>query len=249
MSIIKQIISGGGSDPNATVFIGQWSSGVDYKKNNQVALDGDLYLAIVNHTSAAGNAPNSVDWDDYWVRQIDSVSANQLSALTGTAGTPSGTNKYVTNSDSRMTDSRTPESHSHSEDDITDLGSYVLDGDTRLPRTVTKTETGNLSAAEVSNTIISNYGQGAATTLTLPTATANMSFLVIVSTTGNALHIKAAASDKLIVDGIALDDNDKISLTTPVVGNSASFVSFQTGASTYDWIVTTISGVWTDGGS
>lgn len=268
MSIIKQISSGGGSDPNATVFIGPWTSGVDYKKNNQVALDGDLYLAIVNHTSAAGNAPNSVDWDDYWVRQLDSVSANQLAALAGTDGTPASGNKYVTNSDSRMTNNRAPTSHSHVEDDITDLGSYsvtghthsesdisdlgdyVLDGDTRLPRTVTKTETGNLSAAEVSNTLISNYGQGAATTLTLPTAAANMGFVFVVSTTGNAIHIKAGPNDKLYLAGIALDDGDKASMTSPVLAATASCFTFQTGASTYDWIFEPINGgVWVDGGA
>ena len=102
MSIIEQIISGG-SDPNATVFIGQWSNGVNYKKNNQVALDGDLYLAIVNHTSAAATEPGTgADWADVWVRQIDSVNADQLAGLAGTDGTPSGTNKYVTSSDSRL---------------------------------------------------------------------------------------------------------------------------------------------------
>ena len=115
--------------------------------------------------------------------------------------------------------------------------------------TITKTADATLSVSDVTNTIISNYGQGAAMTLTLPTAAANMAFLVIVSTTGNALHIKAAANDKLILDSIALDDGDKASLATPVAGNSASFVSFQTGASTYDWIVTPISGVWSDGGA
>lgn len=39
---------------------------------------------------------------------------DQKAALAGTDGTPSGTNKYVTNSDSRMSDARTPSSHASS---------------------------------------------------------------------------------------------------------------------------------------
>ena len=103
MSIIKQIISGGGSDPNATVFVGPWETGYDYKKNNQVSLDGDLYLAVINHTSAAATEPGTgADWQTVWVRQIDSVNANQLAALAGTEGTPGSGNKYVTNADTRL---------------------------------------------------------------------------------------------------------------------------------------------------
>lgn len=40
--------------------------------------------------------------------------ADQKAALAGTSGTPSASNKYVTNADSRMTDSRTPTAHGSS---------------------------------------------------------------------------------------------------------------------------------------
>lgn len=46
--------------------------------------------------------------------------ANQKAALAGT-GTPSGTDKYVNNSDARMTDARTPSAHTHPESDVTGL--------------------------------------------------------------------------------------------------------------------------------
>lgn len=100
--IIKQIVSGSG-DPNATSFIGNWSAGIVYKKNNQVAVDGDLFLCTTTHTSAAGTEPGvGGSWATVWVRQIDSVNSNQLAALGGTSGSPSGSNKYVTSMDSRL---------------------------------------------------------------------------------------------------------------------------------------------------
>jgi hypothetical protein len=40
-------------------------------------------------------------------------SSDQKNALAGTAGSPSSSNKYVTNDDSRMTDARTPAAHDH----------------------------------------------------------------------------------------------------------------------------------------
>jgi len=115
-------------------------------------------------------------------------------------------------------------------------------------REVSKTATGDLTVAECCNTVISNYGQDAAMTLTLPTAEAGLSFIFTVTTTGYAIHLKAGANDKVYLDSIALDDGDKVSLATPAVGNAISCMSFKNGASGYDYIMTTISGVWTDGG-
>lgn len=113
-----------------------------------------------------------------------------------------------------------------------------------------ETATDTLTAAQVNGGIVSNYGQGAATTLTLPAAAAGYNFIVVVGTTGNALHIKAGASDKIYLDGVALDDGDKASLATPALGNTLTCFTFQTGASAYDWICTSGGGAaWTDGGS
>jgi hypothetical protein len=47
---------------------------------------------------------------------LNVVTASQVFALTGTSGTPSKTNKYVTDSDARNTDSRTPTAHSSTHD-------------------------------------------------------------------------------------------------------------------------------------
>jgi len=55
---------------------------------------------------------------------------DQKSALAGTNGTPSGTNKFVTNTDPRNTDARTPSSHSHPPSEVT--GTAVITNDSRL---------------------------------------------------------------------------------------------------------------------
>ena len=56
--------------------------------------------------------------------------ADQKAALSGTSGIPSGTNKYVTNSDLRNADARTPLTHSHTPADVT--GTAVITTDSRL---------------------------------------------------------------------------------------------------------------------
>ncbi len=58
-------------------------------------------------------------------------SADEKAALAGTSGSPSGTNKYVTNDDSRNTNARTPTAHASSHEDggtdeIDTLGSLRL---------------------------------------------------------------------------------------------------------------------------
>jgi hypothetical protein len=99
MSVINIISSsggGGGSDPNAIVWDGPWLTATEYEANHQVSNDGDLYLCVVEHTSAALTEPGvGANWTDKWVKQVDSLTSDQLAAAAGT-GTPSGSNKYVT---------------------------------------------------------------------------------------------------------------------------------------------------------
>lgn len=114
---------------------------------------------------------------------------------------------------------------------------------------ITKASTDTLTAQEVTNSMIDNYGQGAASTLTLPTAASGMAFLFTVSTTGYAIHIKAGASDKIYLDAVALDDGDKVSLATPALGDFITFWTFKTGGSTWDWVASSGIVAWADGGA
>ena len=112
---------------------------------------------------------------------------------------------------------------------------------------IIQASTDTLTAAEMAGTVINNYGQGAANTQTLPTTTEGLNALFIISTVGNAFHIDVQATDKVYLDGVALDDGDKISNVTPAIGDSISIVAFQTGAAAYDWRAQTIQGTWVDG--
>ena len=109
--------------------------------------------------------------------------------------------------------------------------------------------TDTLTVAEAKRKQISNYGQNAENTQTLPAAAEGMSGRVVIATAGaGAFHLKAGASDKIYLDGVALDDGDRASLSTPAVGNFFTFFSFQNGATAYDWHVISGSGSIVDGG-
>jgi hypothetical protein len=100
---------------------------------------------------------------------------------------------------------------------------------------ITQAATDTLTAAECSGTIISNYGQSAENTQTLPTGASGLNGVVMIGTDGTgAFHLKAGASDKIYLDGTALDDGDKASLATPAVGDYFTFMAIQTEVSSYD---------------
>jgi len=114
---------------------------------------------------------------------------------------------------------------------------------------IIQASTDTLTADEVSGTLINNYGQSAENTQTLPAAAEGYNGMVVIGTAGaGAFHLKAGASDKIYLDGTALDDGDKVSLATPAVGDFFTFWTFQTGSSAYDWIVSSGQGALTDGG-
>ncbi len=63
----------------------------------------------VSTAPAAGTDPTAVETGDARV-----PTQGENDALTGTSGTPSGTNRYVTNTDTRLSDARTPTAHAAS---------------------------------------------------------------------------------------------------------------------------------------
>ena len=117
------------------------------------------------------------------------------------------------------------------------------------PKRITKTETGSLSLAECSGTVVSNYGQTAEMTLTLPSAADQINFKFEVVTTGFAIYLKAAANDKFYHDGVALDDADKIGLASPAVGDHVWIEGMRSGETTYDLRSTSGIGAWADSGA
>jgi hypothetical protein len=116
--------------------------------------------------------------------------------------------------------------------------------------TITQASTDTLAGAECTGQTITNYGQSAANTQTLPAAAAGLHGQVVIATAGQgAFHLKAGSGDKIYLDGVALDDGDKVSLAAPAVGDTFSFAAFQTGALAWDWMVWSTIGALTDGGA
>ena len=116
------------------------------------------------------------------------------------------------------------------------------------PKRITKTETGALSLAECSGTIINNYGQTADMTLTFDAACDQINCKFEVVTTGYAVYLKAAANDKFYHDGIALDDADKIGIALPTLGDHVWIEGMRTGEATWDLRSTSGIGAWADSG-
>jgi hypothetical protein len=103
---------------------------------------------------------------------------------------------------------------------------------------------GNLTAVNVTNTEIYNYGQADANaTIVMPTAAAGLSFIGTVATAraGKTWCFKAKSTDKIYLDGTATADNGKV-CTTPTVGNYLTCFTFTTDA--FDWICRTGIGTW-----
>ena len=99
------------------------------------------------------------------------------------------------------------------------------------------------TAAQLSNAMVFNYGQGAASVqITGPTVTDGMNFIMIVGTAPGAYYWRyTSTTNNIYLDGSG-SATTSIIFATPGVGNSFSCFSFQTGASTYSLKCTTLAG-------
>ena len=111
---------------------------------------------------------------------------------------------------------------------------------------IIKSSTTTLTTAEITGTIICNYGQSTDVILTLPTATKGLTFMIVLTTeVSNYFRIKPAANDKIYLNGVAGADGKYVGVSSTTAGNAISFASFKADASSYDWIAVPISGNWT----
>lgn len=127
---------GGGTVPTGTGFIHVTSGSQDgvaqLVTNADVAtgagiIESKLALNYATHSNALDHS-NSLDHSN----ALDHANTNdpttgQKAALVGTSGTPGSGNKYVTDADSRLTNSRTPTSHTHPASEVTDFSEAVDD--------------------------------------------------------------------------------------------------------------------------
>lgn len=103
-----------------------------------------------------------------------------------------------------------------------------------------------LATAQLYDSIINNFGQSAANVVvTLPTASAGLTFVAIANTTqvANSWKIRAAATNNIYLEGVAGSANGYVGLN-PTVGDYIEFKSFKTGASTWNWLARIGVGTW-----
>lgn len=102
-----------------------------------------------------------------------------------------------------------------------------------------------VTAAQVSNTQINNYGQTADVTLTLPAAARGLAFTVALGQTqANFYRITPNASDSIYIDGVTTGDGKYVGVAAAGIGYAISFVAVQTGATTWDWVASIAAGPW-----
>ena len=126
-------------------------------------------------TVAAGN-------DSRFHSNTNDPTTDQKAALAGTNGTPSSTNKYVTNSDSRLSDARTPTSHTHTKSEVTDFAHTHSDATTSVAGFMSSTDKTKLDGIASS---ANNYSH--------PTGDGNL-HVPATSTTNNTKVLKAGAT-------------------------------------------------------
>jgi hypothetical protein len=104
---------------------------------------------------------------------------------------------------------------------------------------------GALSANQCSGGLINNYAQADNVTLTLPAAAEGYNFTVLLGTTvAKYYRLDPDVGDTIYLDGVSGGDGKYIGIASAVIGAAIQFLSFQTGASAYDWYAATISGTW-----
>lgn len=128
------------------------------------------------------------------------------------------------------------------------VDSAVSQIDDKADKSITETiksASGSLSIAEISGTIINNYGQSADMILTLPTAEEGLSCIVVCGTTiANYIRITTDSSDLIILDGESGADGEYIQIESASLGSAISLMTFKSGESSWEWLAITVSGTW-----
>lgn len=113
------------------------------------AIAGELQNLLDNVANLQANKANLTD--------PRFPSTSEKSALSGTNGTPSNTNRYVTDSDPRNTNARTPLAHTHPISDIVNLQTVLNNksdvGHTHTPAQVGLGNVPNIDATNPNNTV------------------------------------------------------------------------------------------------
>ena len=103
----------------------------------------------------------------------------------------------------------------------------------------------NITAIQLSGTVLGNPTQSGNVTHVLPAIEAGLQFDTILGLTAAFyFRLDPNANDSIYLDGVSCTDGKYIGLTTVTVGDAISCRAMKTGASTYDWACYTAKGAW-----
>jgi hypothetical protein len=113
-----------------------------------------------------------------------------------------------------------------------------------------------LTAAECSNTLITNYGwNGTADgdqTFTLADAEEGLEFLflnLVTHATADIYFDPADNTTQIVLNGTACGDDERVWTDNATAYESIHFYTFPVNATAYDWAADSVNGVWADKGS
>jgi hypothetical protein len=112
---------------------------------------------------------------------------------------------------------------------------------TSIPEVVVASNA-SLNAANVSGTILNNYGQNATANITMPAAAAGYSFIAAIGTAYNAPWTLQFATNTVILNGTPNITN--VGANNQSVGSRLVCQTIKTGASTWTWICSALAGTW-----
>jgi hypothetical protein len=113
---------------------------------------------------------------------------------------------------------------------------------------VIKASSGNLSAAEVTNTVISNYGQTADVTLVLPAAAEGYSVIFnLVTAVAKYFRVDVTGSEIMRLDGVDTTAGQYVGVAAISSGCQIQMYTAPLTGSTSKWVANTISGLWLAG--
>ena len=104
-----------------------------------------------------------------------------------------------------------------------------------------------LTAGQAFGTFVSNFGMtDADCVISLPTAAPGMSFMAVLPTVrARTYRFRAAATDKIFLNGIAGANNGYVGVASGyVTADSCSFFTFKAADGGYDWFAAPINGLW-----
>jgi len=190
---------------------------------NSKALSSDITLSASDvGADASGAASSAVSTHESTYAHGNIPSSDEKAALAGTSGTPSSSNKYVTDNDSRNSDARTPLDHDHSSNKLVQANTHESpDTDSSASSLHHTLGTGSAQAAAGNHTHSGVYEP------------ANANIQNHISSTSNPHSVTAAQAGAVATSGDETVGGIKTFSSFPITPSSAPTTDYQAANKKY----------------